>query len=248
MNSPRLVGVFALVAAMLGCEKAPVEWQEVVYSDLAPDALSAAMPVGIPDKPGCMASVRTARNGTTTHAIWWSVRPDSSAILRYATFPDSGDLAPVSIDTTDRSRRGCNRPAPALAADDQGRVYVAYFMEPTSGPGIFFAHKMDDVGFHDPISISYGKRASAVSMAVAGDRVAVAYEEPNTERGQIWIALSASMGHLFEYRGAVSGPSEIARRPRVNLSGTKLDVTWAELIQSDSSGKARQAQRTGIWK
>jgi hypothetical protein len=106
---------------------------------------------------------------------------------------------------------------------------------------------MDDTGFHDPMSIAYGKRASAVSIASAGDKVAVAFEEPNAERGQIWVALSRSMGHLFEYRGPVSSAPEMSRRPHVLLHGTKLEVSWLELVQSDSSGKTRLAKRTGNW-
>jgi hypothetical protein len=130
----------------------------------------------------------------------------------------------------------------------EGRLYVAYFLEQATGPGIFFVHRMDATGFHDPVSIAYGKRPSEVSLATEGDRVVVAYEEPNAERGQIWVALSGSMGHLFEYRGPVSGASELSRHPEVQLHGTKLEVSWLELIQSDSSGRTRRARTTGTWK
>ena len=240
--------LFAAVMASTGCDKGPVQWSDVAYSDSV-SGIPAALPaVAVPDSAACVSSVREFVTGAEKHLIWWSVRPDSSGILKYTSIRNDSTGPTVSMDTTDSSRRGCKRPAPALAADDQGRVYAAYFLEAASGPGIFFVHKMDSIGFHDPISISYGKRPSEVSLTVEGDRIAVAYEEPNSERGQIWVALSNSMGHLFEYRGSVSGPSEIARHPAVNLNGMKLDISWLELIQSDSSGRLRRALRTGIWK
>ena len=244
----RRLGILALAGSILGCAKGPVEWSDVRYSEAVTDTQSPVLAISLPDSAGCRTTARTLTVGDQKHTIWWTVRSDSSAILRYSLHADSGNAIPVSVDTTDRSRRGCDRPAPALAADEEGRVYAAYFLEPASGPGIFFVHKMDSIGFHDPISIAYGKRPSAVSLAVAGDRVAVAYEEPNSARGQIWVALSATMGHLFEFRGPVSASSEISRRPEAGLDGTKLDISWAELIQSDSNGRSRRAQRSGIWK
>lgn len=244
----RRFGIFALVGSIIGCDKGPVEWSDVTYSEPITDARPAVPAISLPDSAGCRTTARTFTVGAQRHTIWWTVRSDSSAILRYSLVAGSANEIPVSVDTTDRSRRGCDRPAPVLAADEEGRVYAAYFLEPASGPGIFFVHKMDSIGFHDPISIAYGKRPSAVSLAVAGDRVAVAYEEPNSARGQIWVALSATMGHLFEFRGPVSASSEISRRPEARLNGTKLDISWAELIQSDSNGRSRRAQRSGIWK
>jgi hypothetical protein len=244
----RRFGIFALVASLIGCDKTPIEWSDVTYSEAISETRSAVPAITPSDSAGCRRTARTLTVGTQKHGIWWTVRSDSSAILRYALLADSGNAVPVSVDTTDRSRRGCDRPAPALAADEEGRVYAAYFLEPASGPGIFFVHKMDSIGFHDPISIAYGKRPSVVSLDVAGDRIAVAYEEPNSARGQIWVALSATMGHLFEFRGPVSASSEISRLPEARLNGTKLDISWAELIQSDSHGRSRRAQRSGIWK
>jgi hypothetical protein len=128
-----------------------------------------------------------------------------------------------------------------------GYVNIVYFLEPATGAGVFFTHSMDESGFHDPVSIGFGKRPSEVSIAAQGDRVAVAYEEPNAERGEIWLALSTSMGHIFESRVPVSSANELASEPSIRLSGTKLDVQWKELLQADSLARKRTANRTGTW-
>lgn len=237
----------ALVVVAVACRQDPISWSEVSYGPTGFIGSPQNPQVAIPDALACQSSIRLV-SGPHNQAMWWSVRSDSSAVLMYSSALPGGWAPTIKVDTTDRSSRGCNRPAPGIASDDEGRIYAAYFMEPPTGAGIFFAHRMDDTGFHDPIAIAYGKRPAEVSVATEGERVVVAYEEPNAERGQIWLALSNTMGHLFEYRGPISGASEVARHPIIQLHGTKLEVSWLELIQSDSSGRVRLARITGTWK
>lgn len=238
-----------LVAAILGaaaCTRDPVEWSDVSYS--APGAVVNFPVRAFPDSSLCGQTVRIQGAGGDSVAVWWSVRRDSSAKLMFSRSSRGIWSTPIPADTTDASSRGCVRPAPAIAYDkSHGYVNIVYFLEPASGSGVFFTHSMDQTGFHDPVSISFGKRPSVVSIASQADRVAVAYEEPNAERGQIWLALSKTMGHIFEARMPVSSANEIARDPRVRLSGTKLEIEWEELVQSDSLAKSRHASRTGIW-
>lgn len=239
----RLLAI-ALVAA---CEKPIVAWSDISYpSEVTAVVTNAAPQVG--DTNGCATSLRTWTNGRDSVAVWWSIRSDSSSALMFSSSREGRWSVPVAVDTTDASRRGCSRPAPAVAADPgAGYVHIVYFLEQATGAGVFFAHSMDKSGFHDPVSIAYGKRASEVSIAASGDRIAVAYEEPNAERGQIWLALSATMGHLFENRIPVSSANEIASSPRVSLNGTKLELKWSEQLQADSLGRTRLATRTGSW-
>ncbi len=243
----KLLLVIALLA-ITACKHGPVEWSDVAYKSVDSSAMPEGSAITLPDSAGCVSTAHSFRTGDETHVMWWSVRRDSSATLMYSSSTNGQWKPSITVDTTDRGRYGCDRPGPGLAADAGGRIYAAYFLEQSTGAGIFFVHRMDSSGFHDPVSIAYGKRPSAVSVTSQGDKVSVAFEEPNAERGQIWVALSASMGHLFEYRGPVSGASEVARHPKVQLDGTKLEVSWLELVQSDSSGRMRLAKRTGTWK
>jgi hypothetical protein len=212
------------------------------------DSDEASIP--IPDSARCRSSVRIARSGKSFYAVWWSVRSDSSAILESSRSDDGGAWTrAVVADSGDVTRRGCSRPPPSIATDPvSGYVHFAYFPEPSSGAGVFSVHSMDrDSSFHSPVAMVYGARQSNVSIAAEGDRVAVAYEDPNSARPQIFVALSRTMGHIFESRIPVSDESASAVNPVVNLHGTKLEVSWTEMNSSDPTGE-RHASRTGIWK
>lgn len=239
--------LLAIVLAASACEKPVVAWSDISYPAEAPATVVIATPP-VADTRACATTLRVGVSGPDSVAAWWSIRNDSSAVLMFSRSTQGQWSVPTVVDTTDASSRGCSRPAPAIAADlSAGYVHIVYFLEPASGAGVFFAHSMDATGFHDPVSIAFGNRPSEVSIISSGDRIAVAYEEPNAARGQIWVALSATMGHIFESRMAVSSANEIAKSPSVSLSGTKLEVTWLEQLQADSLGRSRIATRTGTW-
>lgn len=240
--------VAGALLSLVACENPPVAWSDIGYGE-SPDSTASEKTLTFPDAALCRGTLRIAVAGGDSVATWWSIRNDSSSRLMFSRRAGNVWTPPAAIDTTDASHRGCNRTAPAISiAPVTGYVHIAYFLEQQSGPGVFFTHSMDDTGFHDQVAIAYGKRESQVSIASSGDKVAIAYEEPNAERGQIWVALSETMGHIFEFRLPVSGSNEVARSPGVALSGTKVDVQWQELIQADSLGRTRRATRTGTWK
>jgi hypothetical protein len=199
-----------------------------------------SVPVLPPDDAGrqCTGSVRlahgvTASGAPETYAAWWSVRPDSSALLLVARSEDGGRswMRTVTVDSLDRGVRGCARPAPAIAADSvNGYVHVVYFMDAPEGPGLFFSHLMDPRAQFEPAGvIVYGERPAAASIASRGDTVVVAYETPNGARPRVELALSYSSGHLFDRRSvAVSDGNAAASAPSVALDGRRVAVAWVE--------------------
>ncbi len=254
---------FLLLASLTACSKEPVEWSEIRYSlagsagtdssalkdsFITESAGDSALP--IPDSAACRASIRVARMQKSFYAAWWSVRTDSSSSLELSRSDDGGPWTHAVIaDSSDASGRGCARPAPSIAADVvSGYVHVAYFIEPASGAGIFSVHTMDrGESFHAPTAMVYGSRPSNTAIAAEGDKVAVAYENPNTSRPQIYVGLSRTMGHIFESQLAVSDENTAAVNPSVKLRGTKLDVSWTELSSADTTLR-RSTSRTGTWK
>ena len=204
---------------------------------------------------GCPGSLRLAqgrdRTGRTlTVAVWWVARSDSSARLVSAVSPNDGATwAPaVAVDSGARNTHGCARPPAAVAFDGRtGYVHVAYFLEASEGPGVFFSHSMDEGQlFHAPVPIVYGERPGDVAIAVAGDTVAVAYEDPNAPRPRVALALSRTQGHLFERKGlAASGDDASAESPRVALRGTRLAVAWLERAASGATTAVVRRGRMG---
>jgi hypothetical protein len=151
-----------------------------------------------------------------------------------STSPDSGRTwgTPVAVDTADVSSAGCGRPAPSIAASGDD-VHIAYSMIASEGTGVFFAHQLASM-VHSPVAVIYGDRLVPTAIAVDGDRVAVAYEDPNGKRRQVALALSTSQGHIFESHIVASRDVDVATDPAVALAGHRLAVSWMAQQSADS--------------
>ena len=248
-----------LLSLAWGCGPEPIEWSDAVplppqlasSSSLAFDAQQQLVPrtpptIALPVFTGqCASSVRVAHDTTGDwYAVWWSVRNDSTADVVVSRSTDGTTWAPaIRVDSTDVGRVGCDRPVPSIMAD-AGNVHVAYAMAAREGPGIFAAHSMDrGMTFHSPVAVVYGERMGLAAIAARGDLVAVAYDDPNSNPERISLALSRTMGHLFETREVVSPSTGPARAPTVALGDGKIAVTWARGAANDAS--APRMLRTG---
>jgi hypothetical protein len=243
--------IIAVLLLLTACSDQKVQWSEVSYS-APPRPSSISVAAMSPLRGACPVSVRATRAGKAILAAWWSIRDDSSGVLLVAQSNDSGKSwnAPVIADSTDQSVRGCGRPAPAIAADStSGYVHVAYFAEPMRGRGIFFAHSMDSGRtFHSPVPIVFGDNPASVAVASEGDRVAVAYDDPNSVQPAIGIALSNTMGHIFKPGEPISNASERAKQPTVELSGDRIRVWWSDYSDDPRVNATRIAYREGVWR
>jgi hypothetical protein len=246
---------FALSLTLaIGCSASPVKLGDTAYPSSA--LLASRAPAAADPNGSCPGSLRTAQSGPDVYGAWWEVRDDSSAILMVGRSTDSGRTWSIvqPADTSDHSRRGCNRPPPAVAADSTTNyVDIAYFMEAKEGPGVFFTHSMDarhvgtgDGIFHSPVAVVYGDKPANVAIATRGDQVALAYEDPNAEQSIVGLALSRTMGHIFEQRVVVSQPGLPAVDPLVAMHRDSVTVQWSERPDSVLSG-GRVAVRSAVW-
>ena len=101
------------------------------------------------------------------------------------------------------------------------------------GKGVFFAHQMATM-VHSPVPVIYGDRLVPTAIAADGDRVAVAYEDPNGKRRQVDVAMSTTQGHIFEWHIIASRDIDVATEPAVALSGHRLAVSWSPQLAADS--------------
>jgi hypothetical protein len=254
-------GMLATVA-LLACAEPPVRWDDtrtaaVVSGTVAPDGalvpdtmatLAARIPP--PERGLCPGSLVLSRAGNRLYAAWWRVRPDSGALLLAAHTDDDGGTwsTPAPVDTTDRAVSGCSRSAPAIAADSaSGYVHVVFALLGREGPGLFYAHSMDaGATFHAAVPIFYGDRLGRSSVAADGDLVAVAFEDPNSRTPRIGLALSRTMGHIFEERLLpISDDHGVATKPLTAVRGRRIAVAWHRRAPSDSAS-AVLAVRTGV--
>lgn len=237
-------------AVCTGCSGPVVTWGDVAYRNAPRAPGESVRGVERPTFLGCQASLRIASDGSSRFAAWFAVERDSSVQLMTARSLQGEPWSkPVVADSTDRGRRGCGRPAPAIAADSASRyVHIAYFLEPAGG-GVFFAHSMDSgATFHAAVPIVFGENPVRTSVASDGDRVVVAYEDPNSDVPLISVALSKSMGHLFEKRSLASTMNGRAKQPVVRVSGDSIRIWWSEYSPNPAVSATRPAYRVGIWK
>lgn len=247
-------------------EASAVEWGAIEAGSGAPPwseaddragnaaAVGTVGPVQYEPPAACAGSLRFARGaGSEVHAVWWQPRADSTSALRAARSYDDGVTwnAPVPVDTVDRSPLGCLRPAPAITVDPTlGYVHIVYYLVGPEGAGLFFAHSMErGVLYHEPVAIMYGERPSAAAVAAHNGAVAVAFEEPNAARPEVWFTLSTTAGHIFGPRARLSGTSVAAARPRIALTDSAVIVQWEESPVRGGAGPgtlpARVVTRTG---
>ena len=251
----RISAALVLAAGIAGCEPARVEWRGgaervaladdeasapgvarlVLRSDGSPALESVATAPISPaaaDTAACESSVRTgASTRTEVYGVWWSRRANGSAALVAARSYDGGATwnRPVPVDTTDGWLVACARPSPAIAADSaSGYVHVTYFLHGPNGPGVFFSHSMErgDL-FHAPVPIVYGARPSETAVAAADSFVVVAFEDPNSKRAQVSLAMSRTWGHIFDReRPEASSLESPAERPLIALRDSVVAVAW----------------------
>jgi hypothetical protein len=244
--------------ALGACTEPPIEWSDERSGALAPaspvvleadgsvraDTMTAlAARVTPAPEPACTGSLRVAAARGVLLGVWWAPQPDSGVRLMAARSTDGGRSwsAPAPVDTTDAGRGGCSRAPAAIAADSaSGYVHVTYALQAMEGPGLFFSHSMDGgVTFHAPVPILYGERLGRTSVAADGDLVVVGFEDPNSSTPRIGLALSRTMGHIFEHRILpVSDDHDLATRPLVAVHGARVAVAWRNGDSSRPGGDA----------
>lgn len=235
-----MIRLLALGVALAACTPQLVTWDEtgVATIDEAPVGYRA------PDLPGlCHDSFAWAHDPGTgmVYGAWWHVRPDSTADLMVARQDRAGGWSvPERADTMDAGRTGCRRAAPSMAVSN-GSAYLAYGMTAKEGPGVFTVHWMQGMT-HAPVAVVYGEKHGRTDIAVRGDTVVVAYEDPNTDPRRIGLALSTTGSHLFQYRSVVSPPTGAASDPFVQLEPQEILVAWTRTIRGHQERQMRRGR------
>ena len=228
-----------LALLLAACAAEPVVWEEAEAG--APWMLVKPGGYAPPPLPGiCHDSFVWSPGNGVVHAAWWSVRPDSTATLMVAQESRGGWTAPEAVDTMDAGRTGCRRPAPAMAVSN-GSVYLAYGMTAKEGPGVFTVHWMQGMT-HAPVAVVYGKRFGRTAIAVHGDTVVVAYEDPNTDPRRLGLAVSTTGSHLFQYRTLVSPPTGVASEPQLAVDTAGIMVVWNQTSRGQLQGMSRRGR------
>ncbi len=223
------------------CADGGITWGPVTYGG-SPSTASAtvATVVTLPPRGGAgCADIVVAARGGERYAAWWVAGPDGGSVLMLARSPDGGAHwdTPLVADDRDAGGLRCSRPPPSLFADEtSGYLHLTYHISPVGSPGVYFTHSMQASALgttgmgvlHMPVPVTHGDRPVRSSVAGRGDTVVVAFEDPNSAKPRILLALSTGAGHVFSAYGAVSPPGAAAASPRVSLVGDSVRVYWIE--------------------
>src|SRR4029078_7872118 len=90
--------------------------------------------------------------------------------------------------------------------------------------------------FHAAVPIFYGEQLGRSSVAADGDPVVFAFEDPNSRIPRVGLALSRTMGHIFEERILpISDDNGAATHPRAAIRGRRVAVAWDRSAPGDSA-------------
>jgi hypothetical protein len=64
----------------------------------------------------------------------------------------------------------------------------------------------------------------------------------------IGVALSKTMGHIFESRSVATSQNGHARQPVVRLKGDSIQLWWSEYSQNPAVSATRPMYRAALWK
>ncbi|MDQ3698405.1 MAG: glycoside hydrolase, partial [Gemmatimonadota bacterium] len=166
------------------------------------------------------------------HAAWWQPRENASAALVVSRSSDGGTRwsEPLIADARDTGRDGCDRPAPAIAADSvTGYVHLVYFARPREGAGVWYTHSMDSgATFHSTTGLIFGDEPVRAGVASDGMLLVAAYEMPHARPARIGVALSRTAGHTFEARVPASEGRVASTEPRVAARDGSFAIAWTE--------------------
>jgi len=228
---------------LAACANEPFAWDEVGY----PGAASGTPAVA--HHPG-FCSATEARLGDRRWRAGWREATGELAFVMSADDRATWDQ-PVIADARDPGARVCERHAPSVFADSSNDfLHAAYFIEAPGAPGVYYVHSMaaaqlEQQGagmFEQPWAIRYGARPARTSVASRGDTVVLAYEDPNSARGRIHLAVSSTAGHSFEWHTTVPA-SEGGVLPGVELRAREVVVTWR-----DGGESGRLVRRRGSFR
>jgi hypothetical protein len=118
-------------------------------------------------------------------------------------------------------------------------------MRDPQGAGVFFSHSMDRGRmFHSAVTIVYGERLADVAIAARGDTVAVAYVDPSSNHPPLGLALSHTMGHIFEDRLVVPDTKDVDD-PAVALGPGRIVVAWVHRVPNGATTMMMRSGRFG---
>jgi hypothetical protein len=193
-----------------------------------------------PTCPCCRTSVAVAGDGSI-YVAWRAILPGDIRDVVVTRSSDGGRTwrAPVRVRSDDWVYPGCPHAGPSLEVDAAGGVHVAWWTGKEGEAGVYYARSPDGGNRFTAQPIATGERArpAHVQLAVAGERVYVAWDDGLGDIPRVLLRRSGDGGESFRREELLSEPGVAASFPVLALQGDSVAVAWSQTTAAEHQRK-----------
>ena len=134
---------------------------------------------------------------------------------------------------------GCPHAGPSLEVDAKGDVHVAWWTGKEGGAGVYYARSTDGGKSFvaQPIATGEKARPAHVQLAVAGQRVYVAWDDGLGDMPTVLLRRSTDGGKSFSPEETLSDDGVAASYPVLALYGDSVAVAWSQTTAAEHQKK-----------
>jgi hypothetical protein len=193
-----------------------------------------------PTCPCCRTSVAVAGDGSI-YVAWRAILPGDIRDVVVTRSSDGGRTwrAPVRVRSDDWVYPGCPHAGPSLEVDAAGGVHVAWWTGKEGEAGVYYARSTDGGNRFTAQPIATGERArpAHVQLAVAGERVYLAWDDGLGDIPRVLLRRSGDGGESFRREELLSEPGVAASFPVLALQGDSVAVAWSQTTAAEHQAK-----------
>jgi hypothetical protein len=193
-----------------------------------------------PTCPCCRTSVAVAGDGTIYFA-WRAILPGDvrDVVVTRSTDGGASWAEPVPARADGWVYPGCPHAGPSLEVDAKGDVHVAWWTGKEGEAGVYYARSTDGGRSFTAQAMATGEKArpAHVQLAVAGERVYVAWDDGLGEVPQVLLRRSADGGETFRPEELLSDPGVAASYPVLAIVGDSVAVAWSQTTAAEHRAK-----------
>jgi hypothetical protein len=138
---------------------------------------------------------------------------------------------------------GCPHAGPSLEVDARGDLHIAWWTGKEGEAGVYYARSTDGGRTFAAQPMATGERArpAHVQLAVAGQRVYVAWDDGLGEVPRVLLRRSTDGGKRFARGELLSEPGVAASYPVLARYGDSLAVAWSQTTVAEHRRKLATA-------
>ncbi|HVF38394.1 MAG TPA: sialidase family protein [Gemmatimonadaceae bacterium] len=195
--------------------------------------------------PCCRTAIATTKD--KVYIAWRSVAPGDIRDVVVASSSDRGATwsAPARVHADNWVFPGCPHAGPAMQADEQGNLSIAWWTGKEGSAGVYYARSENGgSSWSTPIAMGtaqFSKPAHVQLSHAPGGKVVVAWDDGTLKTPQVVVRVSSDLGRSFGPPSVLSGEGRAATFPVLAVTGNQVTVAWAEQSAEAAAHQAAHA-------